>query len=168
MRRVLTATVIGALAVLGRTARADEVRPAPTDPPAASEAAPVTEVAQARTEIEATLLQMRAVSLRVRDDLRVTRKRGTKMQIACVDQALSQADVAARRARETGDEMLAAYGHGEVEAARAARRRLAEIRESQRVAAREGTFCSAARTSVARLSPTTVKVDVDPRIPQTP
>ena len=158
MRRAVLATLIGALFIIGifgKTARADE-----TAPPA--------EVAQARSEIEAALVQMRAVSLRVRDDLRVTRKRGTKVQIACVDQALSRADVATRRARETGDETLAAYSRGDVEVARSARRRLGEIRESQRSAARDGASCSAAASPGSRLVPTTVKVDVDPRIAPAP
>ena len=172
MRSVVLAALLGTLGLstsfVGRTAHAEETRPASAELEAASEPAPAAEVAQARTEIDATLLQMRAVSLRVRDDLRVTRKRGTRTQIACVDQALSRADVATRRVRETGDDLLAAYGRGELEVARAARRRLGEIRESQRVAAREGASCSAAHTSVAGRSPTTVKVDVDPRIPQTP
>jgi len=170
MRRVVLAALLGALSLsfVGRTARADEMHPASADLPAASEVVPAGEVAQARSEIEATLLQMKAVSLRVRDELRVTRKRGTTRQIVCVDQALSRADVATRRVRETGDDLLAAYGRGELEVARAARRRLLELRESQRIAAREGASCSAAGAPAARLSPTTVKVDVDPRIPQTP
>ena len=157
LRRAVLATLIGALFMLGKTARADE-----------SEVAPPAEVAQARTELDAALVQMRAVSLRVRDDLRATRKRGTKMQITCVDQALSRADVATRRARETGDETLAAYSRGDLEGARAARRRLVEIRESQRVAARDGASCSAASVQASRVTPTSVKVDVDPRIAPVP
>ncbi len=164
MRRAVLGALIGALLVFSRIARADEMRLASTDVPAASEAAPPSEVAQARQEIDATLAQMRAVSLRVRDDLRVTRRRGTKMQIICVDQALSRADVATRRARDAGDEMLAAYGRGDLDVARAARRRLGEIRESQRLAARDGASCSASLQQGVRLTPTTVKVDVDPRI----
>jgi hypothetical protein len=134
----------------------------------ADEAAPPSEMAEARREIDSTLVQMRAISLHVRDDLRITRRRGTKVQIACVDDALSRADVATRRAKETGDETLTAYGRGELEIARAARRRLVEIRESQRIAARDGASCSAARTPPSEASATTVKVDVDPRIPRTP
>jgi hypothetical protein len=168
MRRIVIAALLGASCVVGGTARADEMRPGSTDVPAASEAAPPAEVAQAKSEIEATLAQMRTVSLRVRDDLRATRRRGTKAQITCVDQALSRADVATRRVRETGDEMLAAYGRGEIDLARAARRRVVEIRESQRVAARDGASCSAARGPIGQQPPTTVKVDVDPRIPPAP
>jgi hypothetical protein len=159
MRRAVIPAVLGALLVFAcaRSARADD-----------GEAVPPAEVAQARHEVDATLTQMRAVSLRVRDDLRVTRRRGTKVQITCVDQALSRADVATRRARETGDEIFTAYGHGDLEVARAARRRLVEIRESQRIAARDGASCSAAQTPIAQTSPTTVTVDVDPRIPRAP
>ena len=57
------------------------------------------ELREARSDIDATMVQMRATSLRVRDQLRATRKRGTKAQITCVDQALSRSDVAWRRAR---------------------------------------------------------------------
>ena len=167
MRRVVIAALLAALCAHQGTAGADELQPTSTDVPPASEAVPPLELAEARHETDLSLAQMRAVSLRVRDDLRITRRRGTKVQIACVDQALSRADVATRRARETSDEMLSAYGRGELETARAARRRFAEIRESQRVAARDGASCSAARTPAAQTSPTTtVTVDVDPRIPQ--
>lgn len=169
MRRVVLAALLGTLCVHGRTARADEMLPPPTDALAASEAVPPLELAEARREIDTTLGQMRATSLRVRDDLRLTRRRGTRLQIVCVDQALSRADVATRRARETADEVLSAYGRGELELARVARRRFAEIRESQRIAARDGASCSAAQTPVPQAAPaTTVKVDVDPRIPRVP
>jgi hypothetical protein len=150
--------VLGALCAMGGTAHADEIGVA---------IAPPVEVAQARSEIDSTLAQMKAVSLRVREDLRVTRKRGTKVQIACVDEALSRADVATRRARETGDVTLAAYARGEVDVARAARHRLGEIRHSQSLAARDGASCSASGRAVVASS-TTVKMDVDPRIPRVP
>lgn len=169
MRGVVAAIVLGALFLLGGKASAEETHSASADPPSAGDNAPAGEVAEARRELEGTLQQMRAVAVGVRDDLRVTRKFGTKMQIACVDQALSRADVATRRARETGDEALAAYGRGDVDLARAARRRLAEIRETQRVAARDGATCSARRTSVAPSSAgTTVRMAVDPRVDRAP
>jgi hypothetical protein len=115
--------------------------------------------------VDATLVDMRVVSLRVRDDLRITRRRGTQAQITCVDQALSRADVALRRGRETGEDVLASYRRGELERARAARSRLHEIRDLQRHAAREGAACSAARAAVVPSS-TTVTIDVDRRIPK--
>ena len=158
MRRVVPFVVLMALSLLGRTARAE----------VASEPAPPAEVAHARSEIEGTLVQMKSTALRVREDLRYTRRRGTKVQIACVDEALSRADVASRRARLAGDEALVAYGRGEVEQARAALRRLVEIRESQRLAARDGAQCTAAaaRLAAPAQAATTVRVDVDPAIPQ--
>jgi len=168
MRRVVVATCLAALCVVGRMARADELRPSSGDAPAEVEAAPPLEVQQARQQIEVTLLQMRAVSLRVRDDLRLTRRRGTKVQIACVDQALSRADVATRRAREAGDEALAAYARGDLERARAARQRLVEIREAQRLAAKEGAACAAALPAIAQSARTTVTLEVDPAIPAPP
>ncbi|HSO35550.1 MAG TPA: hypothetical protein VLT33_23640 [Labilithrix sp.] len=168
MRRVVVATCLGALCVLGRTARAEELRPPSGDAPAEVEAAPPLEVLQARQQIEVTLVQMRAVSLRVRDDLRLARRRGAKVQIACVDQALSRADVATRRARDTGDEALADYARGDLERARAARQRLNEIREAQRLAAKEGAACAAALPPIAQSSRTTVKLEVDPGIPAPP
>jgi len=170
MRRVvlaMLATCLGALCVLGRTARADELRPSLSESVEA-EAAPPLEVKQAREQIDVTLVQMRGVSLRVRDDLRLARRRGTKVQIACVDQALSRADVATRRAQETGAEILAAYERGDGERARAARRRLAEIRELQRLAAKDGAACAAALGPVPQTSRTTVTLQVDPGLPPSP
>ena len=168
MRRVLVATCLAALCVLGRTAHADELRPAASDGASETEAAPPLEVKQARDQIAVTLVQMRALSLRVRDDLRLARRRGTKVQIACVDQALSRADVATRRAQETGDEILAAYQRGDLERARAARRRIGEIRELQRLAAKDGAACAAALGPVPQTARTTVTLLVDPGMPPAP
>ena len=124
------------------------------------------EVREARVEVESTLGQMRATSLRVRDQLRTARKRGTKQQITCVDQSLSRSDVALRRARETGDEVLGAYARGDVDGARAARHRLLEIRQAQRLAAAEGTSCTpgAAVAQAPVPGATTVKLQIDPKI----
>lgn len=167
MRRVVVATCLGALCVLGRTARADELRPASSEPTGV-EAAPPIEVKQAREQIEVTLVQMRGAALRVRDDLRLARRRGTKVQVACVDQALSRADAATRRAQETGAEILAAYERGDPDRARAARRRILEIRELQRVAAKDGAACAAALGPVPQTSRTTVTLLVDPALPAPP
>jgi hypothetical protein len=145
-------SALGTLAAASapRTARADD--------------AAELNVRDAQREVDATAAQMRAVSQRVREDLRATRKRGTPKQIACVDEALSRSDVALRRAREAGAALLAAYQRSDLDAARVARQRLAELREAQRLAAREGAACSAPFVSVARVSSTTVTVAVDPRI----
>jgi hypothetical protein len=119
--------------------------------------------------IELTLSQMRVRSLHVRDELRLTRKRGTKVQVTCVDEALSRSDVALRRARELGDEILAALTRSDGDAARAARGRLVELVESQRVAGADAYRCTPRPLSQAQLAlgnATTVKVDIDPRIPR--
>lgn len=126
------------------------------------------EPAEARAQIEATLAQMRATSLRVRDDLRATRKRGTKLQITCVDEALSRSDVALRRARELGDAIVAAYARDDLDAARAARRRLSELREAQRQAATTAASCAPRVVPVAVPDTTTVKLRVDPNIAPAP
>ena len=111
--------------------------------PAQAEEGPASnEVVAARSQVEAALVQMRATSFRVREQLRTARKRGTPPQITCVDEALSRSDVAFRRARELGDEATAAYGRGEVYEARAVLRRLAETKEMQRVAAATATSCT--------------------------
>jgi len=155
MRTAVFALAIASVLMISsaRSARADEVVPAPTE-----------EVAQARAQIDATVDQMRAIAVRVRDELRTARKRGTRAQIACANQSLSRADVAVRRARETGDEALALYAKGEVERARAARRRLAELREAQRLAAAESTSC-APPVVVATSGVTTVQMQVDAQVP---
>jgi hypothetical protein len=137
----------------------------------AEEPASAVEVRGARAEIEATVAQMGSVALRVRDQLRAARRRGKKSQIACVDEALSRADVAVRRARTAGDEALAAYGRSDVPAARDSLRLLREIKESQRIAA-EGVKCAAPPPRVARAAivpnVTTVKLEIDPKIPSAP
>jgi hypothetical protein len=127
------------------------------------------EAREARRELEGALAEMRGVSVRVRDQLRLTRKRGTKAQITCVDEALSRADVALRHARGLGDEILGAYARGEEEAARAARGRLAELRTLQRFASVEATKCTPSASLPIQLvlvETTTVTMAVDPRIPR--
>jgi hypothetical protein len=133
----------------------------------ADEGASPREIAEARSEIGATLGQMRASSLRVRDQLRLTRKRGTRVQITCVDEALSRSDVALRRARDLGDETLAAYARNDLDAAHLARRQLGELREAQRVAGVDAAKCTPRPSPQVQLTvaqSTTVKVDVDPNI----
>ena len=112
---------------------------------------------------------MRGASVRVRDQLRVTRRRGTRAQITCVDEALSRTDVALRHARVLGDEILGAYGRGDGEAGRAARGRLAELRALQRFASVQATKCTPSASQnvqLALVDTTTLTVTVDPRIPR--
>lgn len=167
LARVVNAPALAmaiALVAVPVFARADD---AAATPPA--RAAVSAEVSEARAQIETTLAEMRVTSVRVRDQLRLTRKRGTKQQVTCVDEALSRADVALRHARGLGDEILAAYGRGDGVAARAARGRLAELRELPRFASRQATKCAPGASSPVNLvltNTTTVKVDVDPRIPR--
>jgi hypothetical protein len=167
MRTAIAAFAIAsALFVVPSFVRAD-----PVTGPASVAPAAQAEVVEARAQVEATIAQMRATSLRVRDQLRTTRRRGTKQQITCVDEALSRSDVALRRAREMGDEALAAYAHGDVPAARAARSRLVEIKEAQRVAAAAGSSCAARPANAlafAQNGVTTVKLEVDATLPPGP
>lgn len=152
MRRAVFASML-ALGFFASAARADE---------AAS--AVIREAAGARAEIDSTLAVMHGVSHHVRDQLRLTRKRGTATQITCVDEALSRSDVAVRRAKDAGDDALAAYARGDVENARALRRRVDELRDVQRSAARDGAACTPSPPRAAR-SVTTVKVVIDSTIP---
>lgn len=155
--------IAGALLIVPVVARADDAAASP------AHSAAFGEVAEARAQIETTLAEMRVASLRVRDQLRLTRKRGTKPQVTCVDEALSRADVALRHARGLGDEILTAYGRGDGDAARAARGRLGELRELQRFASLQATKCTPSAAPPVNLvltNTTTVKVDIDPRIPR--
>jgi len=129
-----------------------------------------SEVASARSQIDASLAQMRATSLRVRDQLRTARKRGTRAQITCVDEALSRSDVAFRRARELGDETLAAYARSDLDGARASLRRLAELKESQRLAATSATSCGPNQVIpvASASSATTVRLEISPTIAPVP
>jgi hypothetical protein len=158
--------IASALLFVPVVARADEGAASPVHAAALCE---VSEAREARTQIETTLAEMRVTALRVRDQLRLTRKRGTTQQVTCVDEALSRADVALRHARGLGDEILTAYGRGDGETARAARRRLAELRGLQRFASLQATKCTPSASPPINLvltNTTTVKVDVDSRIPR--
>jgi hypothetical protein len=164
MRTAVAAFAIAsALFIVPSVVRADQVTG-----PASVAPATQTEMVEARAQVEATLAQMRATSLRVRDQLRTTRRRGTKQQITCVDEALSRSDVALRRARETGDETLASYARGDIDRARAARARLVEIKEAQRLAASQGTSCAPAPVQLAANGVTTVKLEIDAKLPPGP
>ena len=134
--------------------------------PARAEESPGSnEVVAARSQVEAALVQMRATSLRVREQLRTARRRGTLPQITCVDDALSRSDVALRRARELGDEATAAYGRGEVGEARAVLRRLAERKEMQRVAAATATSCTPSTVVLSTpTNTTTVRLEISKAI----
>src|SRR3954469_5262763 len=103
---------------------------------------PPPEATRARGEIESTIAVMAGRAQWVRSLLRDARRRGTPAQIACLDEALSRADVAVRRAREHADASLAAYGDGNVEAARQQRMHVVEHRLAQEVAARDALACS--------------------------
>ena len=76
---------------------------------------------------------------------------------------MSRSDVALRRARELGDEILTAYARGDVEAGRATLRRLMELENAQRAASASASSCSPA-TMVVATSGTTVKLEVSPTI----
>jgi len=124
-----------------------------------------SEIAGARSQIDAALAQMRATSLRVREQLRTARKRGTRPQITCVDEALSRSDVAVRRARELGDEVMAAYAVGDVDMGRAKLRRLAELKEAQRLVASAATSCTPSAVVVpTSFAATTVKLEISPTV----
>jgi hypothetical protein len=164
LARVVNAFAIaGALLIVPVVARADDGAASP------SRSAASGEVREARVQIDTTLAEMRVASLRVRDQLRLTRKRGTKRQVMCVDEALSRADVALRRARALGDEIFTAYGRGDGDEARAARGRLGELRELERFASLQATKCTPSASQAVNLvstNTTTVKLDIDPRIPR--
>lgn len=142
-------------------------------PAAAEEPASARERAEeratARADVDGTLGTMSRTALRVRDMLRDTRRNGTKAQIACLDESLSRADVALRRARESGARSLAGYDRGDVELARAERRRVLEWREAQRLAARDASVCVPNPLGGAGLgakrTATRVTLSVDPTLP---
>ncbi len=124
----------------------------------------------ARIEMHAAIARMQSTSHYVRDLLRDARRRGVPRQIACADEALSRADVAHRSARAQESEALASYARNDLASARAARVRIAELEEAQRLAARDGTACLPQSPNIARSSmksePTTlVRLVIDPKIP---
>lgn len=131
-----------ALLSISATVRAEGGGPAEASVPPGSLPSSSGEALDARREIQVTLAQMRTAAVRVRDDLRATRRRGTRAQIRCVDEALSRADVALRHARELADDITSAYDADNLEQARGARRRLAELQEAQRQAAMLAATCA--------------------------
>ncbi len=164
--------VLLAIAFVGSVARADNSAespesagaPAPAAPAISVEAVTAREVREARQSVEGAITQMRATSLRVRDQLRITRRRGSAQQVGCVDQALSRSDASVRRARELGDDVLAAYARGDATSARAQMHRLGELRVAQRLASADANACTPGAVVVP--SGTTVKLEIDPQIPR--
>ena len=160
---------VGALVSEPADARADDA----AAPSVALEGSGVRGV---RAVLEGAFAEMRVTSLRVRDQLRLTRKRGTRRQVMCVDEALSRADVGLRHARALGDEMLAAHARGDVDSVRLALGQLEELRSLTRFASEQATKCApggitgtsgvAAAVATSAPSVTTVRMDVDPRIPR--
>ncbi len=168
---IALATSSGAVVLAPVDAHAEETAASSGAALSASARAPdsTTDVRGVRSFLDATYAEMRATSVRVRDQLRATRRRGTRSQVLCVDEALSRADVALRHARALGDELLAAVGRGDLESARSARSQLEELRSLTRFAGAQATKCTPATASASALSllgtnTVTVKVDVDPHI----
>lgn len=119
------------------------------------------------TNVDAAIARMRETSRSVRDLLRSARKRGTKQQVACVDEALSRVDVATRAAREQAIEARAAEQRGDAEGAQAARKQVARLAEVARLAATEGRKCMPPPAPPPKvLLGTVVRVVIDPSIPR--
>jgi len=172
---VAALAAISACALASPAARADEAAPAPLPTTGAAPSkdgegheaeSRAARAKIARAELDSVIGSMRATSRRVRELLRSTRLRGTKAQIACVDEALSRSDVALRTAREAAEVAAAAHARGDLDAARDAERRVAELREAARLAARDGARCAVdAPKVVAQPGVTTVKVSWGPTAP---
>lgn len=117
-------------------------------------------------DVDAAVARMRETSRSVRDLLRKARKRGTKQQIACVDEALSRVDVATRAAREQAAELRAAEQRGDAGGANAARAQIARLGEAVRLASAEGRKCMPPPAPPPKvLLGTVVKVEIDSSIP---
>jgi hypothetical protein len=126
--------------------------------PARAEGAP--------SEVDRTIGRMRETSRSVRELLRTARKRGTKQQVACVDEALSRVDVAARAAREQALELRAAEQRADGDGAHAARQQIARLAEAVRLASAGARKCMPPPAPPPKvLLGTVVKVSVDPSIP---
>lgn len=167
MRRPFVRLLVVAVALVAGSGVCAPSRALADDPPAPPSApAPEGEVRAAHAQIDAVLADMRATSRRVREQLRTTRLRGSRMQIACVDDALSRADVSLRAAKDAGDAAFVAYGRGDLEEARGARVRVAEWQKAQRSAARDSGFCAVSNAIPAAQQATTVTMSVDPKIPR--
>jgi len=125
----------------------------------------MAEVTAARTEMGSVLARMASTSRGARDMLRDARRRGTRSQVTCLDEALSRADVAHRGAREQVGSALVAYARGDLAFARASRARVNDLDEAQRLAAREGAACLPAPPTRERPpAGTSVRLTVDPNI----
>ncbi len=122
--------------------------------------------AERATDVDAAVARMHETSRSVRDLLRTARKRGTKEQIACVDEALSRVDVATRAAREQAAELRAAEQRGDAGGANAARAQIARLGEAVRLASAAGRKCMPPPAPPPKvLLGTVVKVEIDSSIP---
>ncbi|HEY8076874.1 MAG TPA: hypothetical protein VIF62_22260 [Labilithrix sp.] len=149
MRHSYVALAAASILVVA-SARADE--------PAGSEAS------HAHADMDVAVATMRTRAKDVQERLRLARRRGSATEIACLDAALSRADVAVRRARDEEALSIAAYASGDIALARLGARHVFEIANAQSFVARDALACGAARIEPG----TRVSVDVDPRIPRIP
>ena len=122
-----------------------------------------SEAATARGEMQFTLATMRDRAKSLQDRLRLARRRGFVAEIACLDRALSRADVAVRRAREEEEASIAAYARGAIVPARLARSHVFVLANEQSFVIRDALACG---SSLAEASGTRVSLDVAKSIPR--
>ena len=140
------------------TAQASSTPNVPNDAVAAEARAAKAIAAQAIATLEATSAQVRTL-------LRRARARGSRDEIACVDEGLSRADVAMRNAREDAATAQNAYAQGNVVDARKANDRVTRARDAARIAASAASACI---QPSARTSGTQVRIVMDgPPAPST-
>lgn len=119
MRRFILVVTVWSAASIGRTARADDVD-------------------QARS----VLAQMEATAAHIRALLRDARAGRDGAKIACVDEALSRADVSVRSARDAIGAAAAMRARGDAEGARAKARLVAIYRSAVRSASTQAGACA--------------------------
>jgi hypothetical protein len=121
------------------------------------------EARAARAAASEALAVMETTAARVRTLLRRARTQGQKAEIACVDEALSRADVATRRARDDAKAAQEAFARADVIEARRAGDRVTRAREMVRRVAATADACFV--DDRASATGTQVRVVVDPTLP---
>lgn len=117
------------------------------------------EAARAKRTMRARHASMESNAKEVRQLLRVSRRRGSRAQIACVDESLSRVDVALRNAREAERGAQAAWDKGDRATARTLTRRVEELAHASMLA--RGTARGCAPHVVVATEGTKVTVTVD-------
>jgi hypothetical protein len=117
------------------------------------------EAARAKRTMRERHASMQSHAKEVRDLLRVSRRRGSRAQIACVDESLSRVDVALRNATVAQRGAEAAWDKGDRGTGRALGRRVDELARASQLARATARGCAPHVVLATEGTKVTVTVD---------